>query len=197
MRVIGLTGSVAAGKTTVGALFREWGATVIDADVLVREMQRRGEPVFAAIVAAFGPGIVDAHGELDRGQLRGRILTDLDARHRLEAIVHPALDVRLRELVAAARARGDWIVIADIPLLFEAGDPAAYDGIIVVDAPLAERRRRLMDNRGFDASEAEQLIAAQLPSSDKRARATWIIDNDGDREALVLKARQVLEALQR
>ena len=197
MQVIGLTGSVAAGKTTVGALFREWGATVIDADVLVREMQRRGEPVFAAIVAAFGPGIVDAHGELDRGQLRGRILTDLDARHRLEAIVHPALDVRLRELVAAARARGDWIVIADIPLLFEAGDPAAYDGIIVVDAPLAERRRRLMDNRGFDASEAEQLIAAQLPSSDKRARATWIIDNDGDREALVLKARQVLEALQR
>jgi dephospho-CoA kinase len=197
MRVIGLTGSVAAGKTTVGALFREWGATVIDADVLVREMQRRGEPVFDAIVAAFGPGIVDAHGELDRGQLRGRILTDLDARHRLEAIVHPALDVRLRELVAAARARGDWIVIADIPLLFEAGDPAAYDGIIVVDAPLAERRRRLMDNRGFEASEAEQLIAAQLPSSDKRARATWIIDNDGDREALVLKARQVLEALQR
>lgn len=197
MRVIGLTGSVAAGKTTVGALFREWGATVIDADVLVREMQRRGEPVFAAIVAAFGPGIVDAHGELDRGQLRGRILTDLDARHRLEAIVHPALDVRLRELVAAARARDDWIVLADIPLLFEAGDPAAYDGIIVVDAPLAERRRRLMDNRGFDASEAEQLIAAQLPSSDKRARATWIIDNDGDREALVLKARQVLEALQR
>jgi dephospho-CoA kinase len=197
MQVIGLTGSVAAGKTTVGALFREWGATVIDADVLVREMQRRGEPVFAAIVAAFGPGIVDAHGELDRGQLRGRILTDLDARHRLEAIVHPALDVRLRELVAAARARGDWIVIADIPLLFEAGDPAAYDGIIVVDAPLAERRRRLMDNRGFEASEAEQLIAAQLPSSDKRARATWIIDNDGDREALVLKARQVLEALQR
>lgn len=197
MQVIGLTGSVAAGKSTVGALFREWGATVIDADVLVREMQRRGEPVFAAIVAAFGPGIVDAHGELDRGQLRGRILTDLDARHRLEAIVHPALDVRLRELVAAARARGDWIVIADIPLLFEAGDPAAYDGIIVVDAPLAERRRRLMDNRGFEASEAEQLIAAQLPSSDKRARATWIIDNDGDREALVLKARQVLEALQR
>jgi dephospho-CoA kinase len=197
MRVIGLTGSVAAGKTTVGALFREWGATVIDADVLVREMQRRGEPVFAAIVAAFGPGIVDAHGELDRGQLRGRILTDLDARHRLEAIVHPALAVRLRKLIAAARARVDWIVIVDIPLLFEAGDPAAYDGVIVVDAPLAERRRRLMDNRGFEASEAEQLIAAQLPSSDKRARATWIIDNDGDREALVLKARQVLEALQR
>lgn len=196
MRVVALTGSVAAGKSTVGGLFREWGATVIDADVLVRELQRRGEPVFDAIVAAFGPGVVDARGELDRRLLRRRMLADESDRLRLEAIVHPAVEIRRRELLAAARARGDRLVIADIPLLFEAADPSAYDGVIVVDAPAAERRRRLMQGRGFDAHEADQLIAAQLPSSEKRARATWVIDNDGDRDALARRAREVWKALQ-
>ena len=197
MRVIGLTGSVGAGKSTVGALFREWGTTVIDADVLVHELQRRGQPVFNAIVAAFGPGIVDVHGELDRKALRTRILADAGERSRLGALVHPAVLHRVGELIEAARARGDRLVIADIPLLFEVGDPTAYDGVIVVDAPLEERRHRLMEHRGLDAREIDQLVAAQLPSHKKRARATWIIDNDRDRETLVLRARTVWEALQR
>jgi dephospho-CoA kinase len=197
MRSFALTGSVAAGKSTVGALFREWGATVIDMDVLVRELQRKGEPIFNAIVAALGPEVLDHHGELDRRSLRRRVLADADARRRLEAIVHPAVEARRRDLLAAARARGDSIVIADIPLLFEAGNPSAFDGVIVVDAPVEVRRRRLMEHRGFDANEADLLIAAQLPANDKRARATWIIDNGGDREALVHRAREVWKALQR
>jgi dephospho-CoA kinase len=197
MRNFALTGSVAAGKYTVGALFREWGATVIDIDVLVGELQRKGEPIFNAIVAAFGSEVLDHRGELDRPSLRRRILADESERRRVEAIVHPAVEVRRRELLAAARTRGSLIVVTDIPLLFEAGNPADYDGVIVVDAPPEVRRRRLMEHRGFDSNEADLLIAAQLPAKDKRARAKWIIDNDGDREQLMRRAREVWRELQR
>ena len=197
MRVVALTGSVAAGKSSVGGLFREWGTTVIDADALVRELQQPGEPVFEAIVAAFGRGVLDAHGGLDRRAMRRRILDDHDAKRRLEAIVHPALDVRRRAHVDAARARGESLVVAEIPLLFEAGDATAYDSVIVVDAPVAERRRRLIHDREFDARDADQLIAAQLPAPEKRTRATWIIDNDGNRDTLAQRARAVWQELQR
>lgn len=197
MRVVALTGSVAAGKSSVGALFREWGTTVIDADALVRELQQPGEPVFDAIVTTFGRGVLDAHGRLDRRAMRRRILDDGDAKRRLEAIVHPALETRRRTLVEAARARGEALVIADIPLLFESADPAAYDGVIVVDAPVAERRRRLIQDRHYEARDADQLIAVQLPASEKRARATWIIDNDGNRDTLARRARAVWQELHR
>lgn len=196
MKNIALTGSVAAGKTTVDGLFREWGATVIDADTLVHELQRRGEPVFDAIAAAFGASILDDDGQLDRAALRRRILADPGERHQLEAIVHPAVQRRQQALLAAARARGDRIVITDVPLLFEAGDPGAYDGVILVDAPIATRRQRLLQGRGLSAREADQLIALQLPSEQKRARSHWIIDNDGDRDLLAHRAREVWKALQ-
>jgi dephospho-CoA kinase len=197
MRVVALTGSVAAGKSTVGALFREWGATVIDADALVRELQQPGQPVFTEIVNTFGRLVLDARGALDRPAMRRRILNDPDARRRLEAIVHPALEVRRQALVAAARARGERLVIAEIPLLFEAADPAAYAGVIVVDAPIAERRRRLVQARRYDEREANQMIAAQLPAGQKRARATWVIENDGDRDLLERRARKVWDELHR
>jgi dephospho-CoA kinase len=169
---------------------------VIDIDVLVRELQRKGEPTFNAIVAAFGPEVLDAHGELDRRLLRRRMLANPDERRRLETIVHPAVEARRRELLAAARVRGDLIVIADIPLLFEAGDPSGYDGVIVVDAPVDVRRQRLMEHRGFDGNEADLLIAAQMPADQKRPRAKWIIDNDGDRDKLTHRAREVWKALE-
>ena len=195
MRVFALTGSIAAGKSSVAALFRRWGATLIDADALVRELQQPGQPVFDAIVAAFGTAVVDAQGALDRAALRHRILEDVAARRRLESIVHPAVEARRCELIAAARARDAAIVIADIPLLFEAANPAAYDGVIVVDAPVAERRRRLITERGLSAHDADHLIAAQLPAPQTRVRATWIIDNDGDRELLEQRTRVVWDAL--
>jgi len=195
MRIIALTGSLGAGKSSVGALFREWGTLVIDADALVRELQQPGEVVFDTIVAAFGRGVLDADGQLDRRAMRRHILDDPDAKRRLEAIVHPAVEMRRRALVEAARARGEALVVAEIPLLFEAADPSAYDGVIVVDAPAAERRRRLLRDRHLDEREADQLIAAQLPAIEKRARATWIIDNDGNRDALAHRARVVWDEL--
>lgn len=197
MHVIALTGSVAAGKSSVSALFRDWGATVIDADRIVRELQQPGEPVFDAIIAAFGPQLVASTGQLDRGQLRRLMLADPAARKRLEGIVHPAVERRRAELLAAAETRGDPLVIVDIPLLFEAADPGAYAGVIVVDAPVAERVRRLTHDRRLDEAEARALIDAQLPPAAKRARATWIIDNDGDRELLAERARDVWRVLPR
>jgi dephospho-CoA kinase len=191
MHLIALTGTIAAGKTTVADLFRHWGATVLDADAAVHELQRPGTAVFNAIVARFGRRIVAPDGTLDRAALRRRILEDPVDRRDLEAIVHPALELERREAVAAARARGDRVVIADVPLLFEASDPDRYDGIVVVDAPEHERRRRLMEDRHLSREETDQLMALQWPAAAKRARATWIIDNDGDRDALRARALAV------
>jgi dephospho-CoA kinase len=195
MRVIGLTGTVAAGKSTVARLFAGWGATVIDADAIVRELQQPGEPVHGAIVARFGTDVVQPDGTLDRAALRRIVLSDAVARADLERLVHPAVELRRRELLADARRRGAQVVIADIPLLFESTDPAAYDGIIVVDAPREERMRRLVTGRGLSAADAEALMAAQWPAARKRAHATWIIDNDGTRADLEQLARAVWSGL--
>lgn len=195
MRIVALTGTIAAGKSAVAALFQRWGATLIDADAIVRELQRPGQPVLAAIVARFGPGILRADGGLDRAQMRRLILTDSAAKHDLEAIVHPAVERRRRELLAAAEARGDRIVVVEIPLLFEVGDPASYQGVIVVDAPRSECRRRLIADRHLTELEADRLLDAQLSPEVKRAGATWVIDNDGDRDTLEQRAQAVWQAL--
>lgn len=192
---IGLTGNVAAGKSTVAALFERWGATVIDADTVVRELQAPGSPVLAAMVARFGPGILAADHSLDRAGLRRLILGDPAARRDLESIVHPAVLARRGELLADARARGARVVVSDIPLLFETMDPAEFDAVVLVDAPEALRRRRLIERRGLSAQEADALIAAQAPSGPKRARSTRVIENDGDAAELEARARAVWDAL--
>lgn len=195
MRTVALTGNVAAGKSTVAALFRRWGATIIDADAIVRELQEPGMPVHAAIVARFGTGIVAGDGRLDRGALRTQILADPVARADLNRIVHPAVLVRRAELARAAAAAGARILINDIPLLFEIGLDREYDIIVLVDAPESERRRRMIDDRGLAAGEAEALIRAQMPSRDKRARSTYVIDNDADLATLGRRTGAVWEAL--
>ena len=192
---IGLTGNVAAGKSTVAALFERWGATVIDADTVVRELQAPGSPVLAAMVARLGPGILAADHSLDRAGLRRLILGDPAARRDLESIVHPAVLARRGELLADARARGARVVVSDIPLLFETMDPAEFDAVVLVDAPEALRRRRLIERRGLSAQEADALIAAQAPSGPKRARSTRVIENDGDAAELEARARAVWDAL--
>jgi dephospho-CoA kinase len=197
MKVIALTGSVAAGKSTVAELFRRWGTPVIDADRIVRDLQRPGEAVYHAMVARFGPTILLPDDTLDRTQVRRMMLTSPATKRDLEAIVHPAVEHRRQELLESARVRGEPLVVADIPLLFEAADPTRYDGVIVVDAPVAIRRRRLIEDRGYHAEEADQLMSAQLPPEAKRARANWIIENDADRATLEARARRVWEALPR
>jgi dephospho-CoA kinase len=187
---VGLTGNAAAGKSTVAALFRRWGATIIDADAIVRELQAPGSPVLAAIVERFGAGILTADGGLDRAALRARVLADPAALAALNAVVHPAVAARRRELLAEARRRGDRIVVSEIPLLFEADEPGGFDAVVLVDAPAAVRRARLAE-RGLPADEAERLMAAQHPAETKRARSDFVIDNDGDRGALERAAGEV------
>jgi dephospho-CoA kinase len=192
---VALTGNIAAGKSTVAELFRAWGATVIDADRLVREAQAPGSPVLAAITARFGPDLLDAAGALDRAALRRRVMGDPAALADLNRLVHPEVHRRRAALEAEARARGDRILVSDIPLLFETTDPAAFDAVILVDAPVALRRARLVAERGLTEDEAEQMLAAQGPSEPKRARSTFVIDNDGDRSGLQTRAHEVWAAL--
>lgn len=195
MRHIGLTGNVAAGKSAVAALFRRWGATVIDADEIVHELQQPGTPVLAAITRRFGAAMLRPDGSLDRARLRALVFGDAAARHDLEAIVHPAVQARREALLAEARRRGDGVVVSDIPLLFETMDPAGFDAVVLVDAPAAVRRDRLVAHRGLAPADAERLIAAQAPPDAKRARSSFVIDNDGDEAALERRAREVWDAI--
>ncbi len=194
---VALTGNIAAGKSTVAELFRGWGAAVIDADRIVRELQEPGSPVLAAIVERFGREVLRPDGTLDRGALRRRVLADPAALAALNAIVHPEVERRRAALVRETAARGARLIVSEIPLLFEAADPARFDAVVLVEAPPALRRERLLRERGLSAEEAERMIAAQLPTETKRARSHFVIANDGDRAALERAARRVWDELER
>ena len=196
MLSVALTGNIAAGKTTVARLFRQWGATVIDADRLAQEAQAPGGPVLARIAERFGPGVLAPDGSLDRAALRRLVLADPEALRALNAMVHPEVHRRRRALLAEARARGDRIVVTDIPLLFEADDPSAYDAVVLVDAPGEVREARIVRERGLDPDEALRMLASQLPAASKRARSDFVIDNAGDLGALEEAARRVWLALE-
>lgn len=192
---IALTGNIASGKSTVSELFRRWGATIVDADRLVREAQAPGGAVLRAIVDRFGVGVLRSDGSLDRPALRAVVLADPEARAALNALVHPEVHRLRRQRVAEARARGDRIVVEDIPLLFEASDPAEFDVIVLVDAPEEVRRARLLAARGLAPEEVDRMLAIQMPSAAKRSRSHYVIDNDADHAALERRAREVWEAL--
>jgi len=195
MLVIGLTGNIAAGKSSVARHFSAWGVTLVDADLLSRDAVAPGTPALRTIVARWGDGVLAADGSLDRAALRRIVFADRAERAALDAIVHPDVARRCGTAIAAAAARGDALVVCDIPLLFEAGLTGTVDGIVLVDAPRAVRLERLMRDRGLDAPAAAAMIDAQWPSDRKRAAAGWIIDNDGTTADLERRARAVFEAL--
>lgn len=184
MIVAALTGNIASGKSEVAHILARLGATVIDADLLAREAVVSGTPALAAIVDRWGPRMVRKDGTLDRAALRHIVFSDAEEREALNAIMHPAV-ARLRDVrLAAARARGDRVVVVDIPLLFEAGLEGEFDRIILVDAPEWVRLERLVHRRGLDPDEARRMMEAQMPSAGKRLRADIVIDNDSTMEAL-------------
>jgi dephospho-CoA kinase len=192
---VALTGNIAAGKSAVAELFRRWGGTVLDADAIVREVQQPGTPVMRRIAERFGEAVVRPDGSLHRPALRRIVMADSDAREALERIVHPAVYARRAELAAEAEARGDRVVVSDIPLLFESGDPDAFDAVVLVDAPEPVRLRRLLEQRGLSEAEAREMIRAQMPASAKRSRSHHVIDNDGDLAALERASAAVWHAL--
>jgi len=194
---VGLTGTVAAGKSAVGRLFEGWGARRVDADQLARDAVAPGSAGLGKVRALWGDAVLQPDGSLDRAAVRARVFKDDDARKALERIVHG----EVRRLRAAWRARrieeGASVVVEEIPLLFETGLEVEYDAIVVVDAAVGERRRRAIRSRGWTPEEFDAIDASQLPAEEKRARAHYVILNDGDREALETASRSVWEALRR
>jgi dephospho-CoA kinase len=195
MRLIGLTGNIASGKSSVADMFAERGATIIDADVLARDAVTKGSPALQAIVSRWGTEILDPDGNLDRAVLRHRVFqnqSDLDA---LNAIVHPEVQRRRSQEVAAARARGDRVVVCVIPLLFERHLADDFDTIVLVDAPRSVRLDRIVRDRGIDEAEAMEMIASQMPADLKRARADYVIENAGTREQLESEVDRVWQEI--
>lgn len=194
---VGLTGNIAAGKSTVAEVWRRLGATIVDADQLARRAVEPGTPALAQIARAWGPWVLTDEGELDRGALRRIVFADPEARERLEAIVHPAVGALRDAAYQEARARGDRLVVADVPLLFEAGLVDEVEVVVLVDAPAEVRLMRLVGERGLAPDEAGRMLAAQMPSELKRARADIVIENSGTLAELEQRAAEVWEELQR
>jgi len=182
LKLIGLTGGAGSGKTTVAEMFRELGATVVDADEASHEVYAPGSPGFDAVVSEFGPEYV-RDGRIDRERLGELIFQDEDARHRLNAIVHPLVRLWMSARTIEAERDGADVVIHDVPLLFENGLQDIYSDVVLAYVPEALQLRRLVEGRGLAKDRAEAIIASQTPIEEKRGRAQHIIDNSGSREA--------------
>jgi dephospho-CoA kinase len=195
MLLVGLTGNIGSGKSTVAQILSEHGATIVDADVLARRAVELGTPAYDKIVARWGTSILSADGRLDRAALRRVVFSDHDQLEELNAIVHPEVERLRSRLVELARGRGDLLVVCDIPLLFERHMTDTVDVIILVDASRALRLERLVQDRGLSETEAMEMIAAQMPAELKRARADFVIDNEGTLGQLERRVHDVWTSL--
>jgi dephospho-CoA kinase len=196
MLTAGLTGGIATGKSTVAEMFREMGAAIVCADRLARDAVRKGEPARDEIVAAFGAEVLGPDGELDREEVGRRIFPDPEARRRLEAIVHPRVFAAMEDRIAEiGRENPGSVAILDVPLLFESGMERRLRPIIVVYAPEATQRARLMARDGRSEAEARDRIAAQMSIEEKRRRADRIIDNGGSLDETRRQVAEIYEWL--
>jgi dephospho-CoA kinase len=195
MFLVGLTGNIGSGKSTVAQLLSERGATIIDADVLARRAVESGTDAHRLIVERWGTSILSADGTLDRAALRRVVFSDPAELEQLNAIVHPEVERMRAELVERARQRGDRLVVCDIPLLFERRQTEGFDRLVLVDAPRPMRLERLVRERGLRETEAMDMIVAQMPAELKRARADFVIDNDRSLTVLDHQVDEVWTAL--
>jgi dephospho-CoA kinase len=180
MKLVGLTGGIASGKSTVSRMLADAGARIIDADVLARQVVAPGQPALAAVVDHFGSGVLKSDGTLDRDRLAAEVFADPSQKAALERIVHPAVAKAMKARLAKIEATAPRsIVVLDVPLLFEAGMDAGLDLVVMVDAPEMVQLERLMKRNGLSRAEALARIRAQMPMAEKRRRADEIIDNSG------------------
>ena len=184
MKVIGLTGGVATGKSSVGRMLRARGVPIVDADVAARSVVAPGQPALEEIAAAFGPEVLNADGSLDRAAMRALIVQDHAARLRLESITHPAIFAHMQASLAALEAAGHPVAVLEAALMVETGTYRMYDGLIVVSCSPEIQLARLMTRDGQSEEAARGLIGAQLPLAAKEAVADEVIRNDGTLEEL-------------
>ncbi|MBZ0149549.1 MAG: dephospho-CoA kinase [Pseudorhodoplanes sp.] len=191
MFILGLTGSIGMGKTTTAKLFAEEGVPVHDSDAAVHRLYE-GEAV-AAIEAAF-PGAT-ANGKVDRQKLGAMVVNDAGALKRLEGIVHPLVRQSETRFLELARAAGEKIVVLDIPLLYETGAEKRVDAVVVVTAPPETQRQRVLERPGMTPDKLEALLAKQMPDSEKRARADFIVDSGGGLEVAREQVQDILQKI--
>ena len=185
MKIIGLTGGIACGKSTVSAELRALGAAIIDADALAYELSQPHQPIYNAYVERFGREIVTADGTLDRAAIARRVFADPAVRAEVEAIAHPIIRSAAEERLRAAGEESKRAAVLDVPLLFEAGWDVLADETWVVALPREEQLARLLArDKAMDAGEARARIAAQMPLTEKCARADVVIDNSGTVEEI-------------
>jgi dephospho-CoA kinase len=196
MDIIGLTGGIGSGKSTVSRLLREWGLPVIDADVLARDAVAPGTAALAAIVDHFGPVVLNQDGSLARKQLGARVFGHPAELQYLNGIVHPAVAALSMERFAALSEQGWLRAVYEVPLLFENGMDAWLRPTVLVACSEAVQLQRLMARDGSDPADAQARIDSQLSVAAKRSRATFVIDNDGDVEALAKATRSLVDAQQ-
>jgi dephospho-CoA kinase len=190
--MIGLTGGIGSGKSTVAGLLVAKGAVVVDADAIARQVVEPGSPVLVKLAERFGADVVGPDGRLDRAELASRAFVDTESREALDAITHPAIGEEFLRQVAAAPEGA--VVVHDVPLLVESKNPAQYRGVIVVEAPREVRLARL-EARGVARADAEARMAQQATDEQRRAIATWVIDNAGDLDTLRTQVEAVWPAL--
>nr|WP_205864699.1 dephospho-CoA kinase [Planctomonas sp. JC2975] len=196
--IIALTGGIASGKSTVSARLAEHGAVIVDADRLAREVVEPGTKGLEAVRARFGDGVISGDGTLDRAALGAIVFHDSEALRDLNAITHPAVWEAVQDRLSRAKASDpDAIVVYDVPLLVEASAdrPLRFDGIVVVEAERDERVRRLIQDRGMAEADAVSRIASQADDEQRRAVADVILDNNGDRDALIRQVDALWEQL--
>lgn len=193
MLSVGLTGGIGAGKSEVARLFDSWGAVLIDADRIAREVVEPGTPGLAAVVAEFGTGILLEDGRLDRPALGRLVFGDPEKLAALNALVHPLVGARTEELRASAPQ--DAVLVHDVPLLVENGMAPLYDVVVVVDASPETQLDRLVRLRGMTKDDARARMAAQATREQRVAVADFVIENDGPLECLEASARRVWEEL--
>jgi dephospho-CoA kinase len=196
--LVGLTGGIATGKSTVSDMFRRLGAVIIDADLLAREIVQPGEPVLAQIATEFGPEMIQADGTLDRKRLGAVIFGNAERRKRLEQLTHPAIRDRFLRRLGELDAQGfEGIVFWDAPVMIESGGYTNVEKLVVVATDAETQSARLCARDAIDRTEAERKIGSQMPLAEKVKLADYVIENSGDRAATEAQVREVYAALLR
>jgi len=195
VKVVGLTGGIATGKSTVGRMMAARGVPVVDADQVARQVVEPGQPALAALVEAMGADILDDAGRLNRSAMRARISRDPQAKRMLESITHPAILAQVASEVARHAAGGADVVVVEAALMVETGSYRGYAALVVVTCSAELQLQRVMQRDGMSEADARALIATQLPLADKEAVATHLVRNEGSLEALEAQVDGLMSTL--